>query len=449
MKRDLRFYLTIFFTRVLILGMRLLGRSSTYFPGVFALKLCPNFLKQISKPPKIICVTGTNGKTTTCNMIADLLEGFNLNIVCNRQGSNMAEGLISTLLKEGTTFWGKSSKEIALFEVDERSSGRIYPAIEPDYIVVTNLFRDTIRREGNPDFIFDLLNENIPEAATLILNADDIISSSLGKNNKKVFYGIAPLKDEEEEITPLVKDACYDFESLKRYEYEFLRYHHIGIIKDFSPKCDYRIIAFDEALASITVNNRGEDETYTLVSKNKTDFYNQLAAISLLRELSFEVDKINSALSQIKIPKSRYEEEVIKGKKLIFMLSKGSNCVASARVAKFISTLEGSLSLIIVNDEVFDNGHYNSWYYEIDYSSLANNKTKQIIAGGKYPSQLELALLLQGIEGSKIKACLGYDKCAESVDISADNIVVVYDLDTMKYITPIRARLKERLEREV
>lgn len=54
-------------------GMRLLGRQASYLPGWFAVKLCPDYLRHIRKAETVICVTGTDGKTTTANLLSDLL----------------------------------------------------------------------------------------------------------------------------------------------------------------------------------------------------------------------------------------------------------------------------------------------------------------------------------------------------------------------------------------
>ena len=69
----LRFALALAAGKCVYHGMRLLGRQASYLPGWFAVRLCPDFLRQIRKAQTVICVTGTDGKTTTANLLSDLL----------------------------------------------------------------------------------------------------------------------------------------------------------------------------------------------------------------------------------------------------------------------------------------------------------------------------------------------------------------------------------------
>ena len=48
---------------------KLVGKGSS-MPGKFALKICPDILRRVQLPPHIIAVTGSNGKTSTVEMIA-------------------------------------------------------------------------------------------------------------------------------------------------------------------------------------------------------------------------------------------------------------------------------------------------------------------------------------------------------------------------------------------
>ena len=70
---------------------KLIGKGSS-MPGKFALKICPDILARVQLPPHIIAVTGSNGKTSTVEMIASILRADGKNVVYNEEGSNQIEG---------------------------------------------------------------------------------------------------------------------------------------------------------------------------------------------------------------------------------------------------------------------------------------------------------------------------------------------------------------------
>ena len=57
----IRFYIALILAKLSIPALKITGHNATDFPGKLALKICPDFLKDIAKPEKIIAVTGTNG----------------------------------------------------------------------------------------------------------------------------------------------------------------------------------------------------------------------------------------------------------------------------------------------------------------------------------------------------------------------------------------------------
>ena len=84
-KKTLRFQLSLLISNLAMHMQKLLGMNASYFPGKLAIKLCPDFLGQIEKPETIICVTGTNGKTTVCNMILDVLTDHGYDVLKDRK----------------------------------------------------------------------------------------------------------------------------------------------------------------------------------------------------------------------------------------------------------------------------------------------------------------------------------------------------------------------------
>ena len=72
--------------------LQLIHRGGS-LPGQIGLKLCPDILKKLRIDCPLILVTGTNGKTSTSNMIAAMLEQEGRIVVNNRKGDNLKEGI--------------------------------------------------------------------------------------------------------------------------------------------------------------------------------------------------------------------------------------------------------------------------------------------------------------------------------------------------------------------
>ena len=112
MKKNLRFIIALIFGKLAMWLQKLLGMNASYFPGKLAIKLCPDFLGRIDKPKTIITVTGTNGKTTCCNMILDVLSDAGFKVLNNRAGSNTDAGIATSLIS-GSTLGGKAKFDYA------------------------------------------------------------------------------------------------------------------------------------------------------------------------------------------------------------------------------------------------------------------------------------------------------------------------------------------------
>ena len=126
--------------KLLTIAGKLIGKKSSSSPGEFALKICPNLVGGLNKSIKkgIIVTCGTNGKTTTNNLLCAALEAEGRKVVCNHTGSNMKNGVAAALvLAAGAD--GRLDADYACLEVDEASARLIFPALQPDFIILTNL----------------------------------------------------------------------------------------------------------------------------------------------------------------------------------------------------------------------------------------------------------------------------------------------------------------------
>ena len=88
---------TIIVCKVLKFVGGLLGKGSS-LPGQIALKLCPDILGRIELPKYIVAVTGSNGKTSTVEMIAHILCESGKKVAWNKEGSNQIEGVTTLIL---------------------------------------------------------------------------------------------------------------------------------------------------------------------------------------------------------------------------------------------------------------------------------------------------------------------------------------------------------------
>ena len=191
----MRKIIAIWITKILIIIGKLAGKKGSSTPGAIALKICPDIIEKLSKQVKneIIAVCGTNGKTTTNNLIYSVLSSNGRKVVCNNVGANMLYGVTTAFINSSNIF-GKLDADYACIEIDEFSTVHVFEHMKPDYIVLTNLFRDQLDRFGEIDITIDCLSravKMVPDAK-LILNGDDPLVTAFGMNtdNKCVYFGV-------------------------------------------------------------------------------------------------------------------------------------------------------------------------------------------------------------------------------------------------------------------
>lgn len=450
MKKGIRFYIALWGAKAGTVLLKLLRRNATFFPGKFALKVCPGFIGKIGKPQTIVAVTGTNGKTTVCNMIEDVLKDNNYIFIDNKYGSNIDAGVATTLIS-GASIMGKAKKDLAVLEVDERSAPKIYPYLTPTYLVCTNLFRDSLMRNAHTEFISNILTKYIPKDTTLILNGDDLIVSNLAPENKRMYFGIDRLDTDGEKCENIARDIIACPKCNAKLEYEYVRYNHIGKAHcpncDFkSPEIDYLATKLDLENMKMTLKNGAREEEYDLISDNIINIYNIISVITVLKQLGLSKEQINESLKKQKIVDTRYTQETINGIKIVTHLSKGMNPVACSRVFDYARKYKGNKVVILYLDDLHDaaNGSENTaWQYDTDYEFLNDDSIKQIIiAGARYLDGF-VRLELAGIDTEKI--VYGRDELSALDKLKLDGIDTVFILHDL-YAMELKNAAKNKVE---
>jgi len=451
--KTIRFYLALWGAKLIKLLLRLLGRQGTYFSGKMAIKICPDFLGRIGRPEAVIGVTGTNGKTTVCNMITDLLEAGGQDVLSNRLGSNINAG-VATALIDGASIFGRCKKSIAVLEIDERSARTIYPYLKPDYIIITNLFRDSMRRNAHSEYIASVLTEYIPKSSKLILNADDLISSAVAPENDRVYFGMERLGTETGARENIVRDIAVCPECGRKLKYDFRRYHHIGRTRcecGFASKTpDYLALSADFDNMRFTVSEKGAEREYTLISDTVFNIYNELAAITVLRELGKTPEEIEAALGKIEVVKSRFWEEERCGKTVTMLMAKGLNAVACSRGFDYVSREKGKKIVALMYDDIFDEKETSeniAWIYDVDYEFLNTDDLVQVIPCGVRALDGKLRLLIAGVPEEKITPVSCEAEVPDAIQYGgADRIFLLYDVYRHDIAVRVRAEVMKKIE---
>lgn len=453
-RKTIGFYIAITIVRMATKLLKMLGRNASHFPGWLALRIYPKFLKYIGKPEKVVFITGTNGKTTVSNLVASVLKEHGYVFLNNAEGSNIAEGITTSLLSK-SSFFGNTLVPMAVLEVDERCAPLVYPYLQPDYLVCTNLFRDSYRRNAHVQFIWNILNQQIPQKTKLILNGEDLISSQLAIQNDRVHFGLS-IPESNKVSKNIINDIATCPECGSMLSYDYIRYNHIG--KSYCAKCgfkspelDYTIKTIDKEKHVCVVKTPKEECEMRLIGDNITDAYNTIAAVAILSELGLSLDQIKTSFENLKVVATRFDKVEVNGKELVINLAKGQNPIACSRVCDFIAQQKGDKSVILILDDIYDkkdSSENTAWIYDADFEFLNQPEVRQIIIGGVRHRDYRLRMLMAGIDPNKIICCQEELDVAKHVDVkNVDKIFIMQDITTYvnahKVFDALKVRMKE------
>ena len=445
----IRFLIALWLAKLSIIALKITKHNGTHYPGKLAIRICPEFLKYVGKPKRTVAVTGTNGKTTVTNMICDILELSGLRVLSNRTGSNINSGVATSLLAACSIF-NRPRHDIAVLEIDERSSLRIYPYVKPDIVVVTNLFRDSIMRNAHPQYIADFLTRSIPAGTQLLLNADDLIAGSVAPANARKYFGIEKMPSDLTECHNLINDIRVCPRCSGELRYEYLRYHHIG--KAFcadcgfhSPDYDYTASDVDTEKMTMTVSDSGGSREYKLLSDSIFNIYNMVTVIALLRELGMSHEEIGGYMERVGIVSTRYQVEQVGDVRLVMQMAKEKNALACSRAFDYVSSQQGEKELFLMMNCLGDVTHWSenvSWLYDCDFEFLNKDDITHIVATGARAKDYRLRLLLAGVPDEKIDCIRDEFEATEHLRFTpGQSVYMFYGTDSLALAFRVREKV--------
>ncbi len=386
--------LTILISKMLSFAGKLLGKGSS-LPGAIALKLCPNILSRLTLPHSVIAVTGSNGKTSTVEMIANILTASGKKVVWNKEGSNQIEG-VTTLLLNNATLTGKVKGDVVLLESDERYARHTMKHIKPTDFVITNLYRDQLTRNAHPFHIYGIIKEAVDliPNARLVLNADDPIVRRFGLDRENVVYfGMDKNAYSGEKTDGVYNDCTYCPVCKKPLSYEYFHYAHLGSYTcnacGYSrPETAFTVTEMDLQNGTIRVN----DDQIRLAFASRYNVYNLCAAYATAALVGVDGKCITDVLSDFVMRNGRNVRFEAGENKGMLITSKHENSTSYNQSLEYVAWQETPATLVIIVDAI-SRKYYTaetSWLWDISFEMLNKSHLKQVILSGKYAYDLAL-----------------------------------------------------------
>lgn len=374
---------------------KMLGKQGVTWAGKIALSIDPGILTELASDvkEKIFVVCGTNGKTTTNNLLCSALEAQNKKVVCNHTGSNMLNGCVAAFVLN-TKWNGKLDADYACIEVDEASALRIFPHFHPDYMILTNLFRDQLDRYGEIDITMNLVRDAMKLAPNMkiIVNADDALSTfvTMESGNPYVTYGIGE-KVFDESINE-IKEGRFCKKCGSKMEYHFYHFSQLGDY--YCSFCDFKRPYIKYNASNIeTGDHLAFDVEGRHVEANYRGFYNIyniLATYAAAREAGLEIANFNEVLRNYNPENGRMEHFSIKGTEIILNLAKNP-AGFNQNISAVMEDKTKKDLIILINDNDQD-GTDVSWLWDVDFDRFQNDNINSITVSGIRCQDMRLRL---------------------------------------------------------
>lgn len=382
--------------KALSFGCRLAGKQGVTMAGKLALKMDPDILKDLAGQvrEKIFVVCGTNGKTTTNNLLCSAIEAEGKKLVCNHTGSNMLMGVAAAFVLAAK--WnGKLDADYACIEVDEASTVRVFPHFQPDYMVLTNLFRDQLDRYGEIDITMKLLDQAMKMAPNMkvIVNGDDSLSAYLAmeSGNKFVTYGISEQVFDDEDSREM-REGRFCKKCGARLEYDFYHYSQIGVYR--CTQCDFKRPCIDFDASHIQMKHGLEfDVEGRHIAADYRGFYNIyniLAAYSAARTGGLELKNFDRVLKDFNPQNGRNEVFHIQGCRVLLNLAKNP-AGFNQNISAVMEDKEDKDLIIAINDNAQD-GIDISWLWDVDFDRFHSEDVRSITVSGIRCEDMRLRL---------------------------------------------------------
>ncbi|MHB8124755.1 MAG: MurT ligase domain-containing protein [Desulfitobacteriaceae bacterium] len=448
--RTWKLWLALWAGKITGIVLKLLGKNGTTLPGLIAYRLDSGIIKHLAKSytEGLIMITGTNGKTTTANLLANILIKAGKKFAFNQAGANLVTGITGALL-QNCGWTGKARVRLALLEVDEATVPKFCAEVIPDIAVVTNFFRDQLDRYGELDTTIRLVKDALSPKTFLILNADDPLVAYFGFERSRVLYYGVDRTPESQTESQETREAKFCPQCGQALDYELFHYGQLGVY--YCANCNFKR-PNPEVLADLVTQqtdwlkfNIGSS-CYVTALQGYYNLYNSLAAITVARQLNISEGDIEKGLREFIPQAGRMERFNFSEGALTLTLVK--NPTGFNQVIRTVLASGNDVRLLIAINDLAADGRDISWLWDVDFERLGNQErlVSQVVCSGLRAEEIALRLKYAGLNVEKLVIEHSLDKALEILLSQRKAGEVVFALPTYTNLFPLRKLLESRLK---
>ena len=432
--------LLILIGKIIVKLLKLMHRNAGNLPGIVLWHLSRHKAVSMFRVDcPIIAVTGTNGKTSVTNCIAQLFERSGKKIIINKEGNNLDTGICSMLLKY-CDMSGKVKADMLILETDESHVPVVYSQLKLDTLVVLNFFRDQLDRNGEMETLIQKINGFCKTfEGNLILNGDDPNTARLGRANPKnknvKYFHAEPYAFATKKIFEASEGRFCPFCG-EPLEYEYYQYSHIG--KFICTKCGFGdhepyITAKDIDLEKPVFTADGH--TYSPKLNSIYNVYNMTAVAAAAKLYNIDQKITDAVINSYTVKNGRMENFMLSGNKATLNLAK--NPVGANMTLRVMNEMRGEKELLFVlNDNIAD-GLDVSWIYDINFSIF--ERVTRVVTSGTRAYDIAVRIKTAGYDPAKIVVRPDLDKAVEELASTQGRKFIIANYTAVQ---PTRSALK-------
>lgn len=428
-----RYGLAVAAARAVSTVSRRTGHGGTALPGLAAARIAPDVAVRLARDlGPIVLISGTNGKTTTSHLLVHILERNGWEVVANRSGANLEQGVTAALVA-GAGLDGRLARPgaVGVFEVDEAAVGQVAGDLPVSHVVLLNLFRDQLDRFGETDAIvhrWGSLLAALPATAAVISCADDprlaqLVADRVGPS---IAFGLSASPASQPDVS-LTLDVSSCPRCDARLERSWTSVGHLGAFgcgrcgfRRSEPAVGVRVVSsqgIDGQTLAFRMPRQGTERSVEIGLPGLSNAYNAAAAVAAATSVGVPADRAVDALADASPAFGRFEDVEVDGRRIVLALGKNP-----ASFAELIRVgLESNVAAVLfsVNDG-FADGQDVSWFWDVDVSPLLDGRPFAI--SGDRAADFFLRVKYGGPDGAQ-RIPRGFVQTADDPGLALDSIV--------------------------